>query len=60
MKTHNNSGDFTESRIRISSPAYKIFVVFDRATFQRKCIRNLPVFSKEGYGALFRMFSVAL
>jgi hypothetical protein len=24
---------------------------------QRKCIRNLPVFSKEGFGTLFRMFS---
>jgi hypothetical protein len=26
---------------------------------QRKCIRNLPVFSKEGFGTLFRMFSAA-
>ncbi len=26
---------------------------------QRKCIRNLPVFSKEGFRTLFRMFSAA-
>jgi hypothetical protein len=26
---------------------------------QRKCIRNLPVLSKDVYGTLFRMFSAA-
>jgi hypothetical protein len=36
MKTITNSGDFTESSIRISSLAYEIFVVFDMSTIQRK------------------------
>jgi hypothetical protein len=35
------------------------FVVFDKATSQRKCIRNPPAFSKECYGTLFRMFNAA-
>jgi hypothetical protein len=29
------------------------------ATIQRKYIRNPPVFFREGYGTLFRMFSAA-
>jgi hypothetical protein len=29
------------------------------ATIKRKCIRNPPVLSKEGYGTLFRVFSAA-
>jgi hypothetical protein len=35
------------------------FVVFDKATSQRKYIRSPPVFSNECYGTLFRMFSAA-
>jgi hypothetical protein len=55
MKTLTTSEDFTESCITISFPAYKIFVVFAMATIQRKCIRNLPVFSKEGCVTLFKV-----
>ncbi len=32
MKTLTNSGNFTESRIRIFFPAYKIFVFFDMSS----------------------------
>jgi hypothetical protein len=53
MKTLTNSEDFTESRIRISFPAYKIFVIFDMSTIQRKCNRNLSVFSIENYETLY-------
>jgi hypothetical protein len=59
IKTLTNSEDFTESCITISFPAYKIFVVFYPMATIKKCIRNLHVYSKEGYGNLFRMFSAA-
>jgi hypothetical protein len=50
MKILTNFGDFTKSRNKFLFRLTKFFDVFDMATIKKKCIGNLPVFSKEGYG----------